>query len=67
MYSLDCKEIKPVSPKGNQPWIFVGRTDAEVSILRPPEAKNWLIGRDCDARNDWRQKEKGSAEDKMVR
>ena len=57
----DCKEIKPVHPKGNQSWIFIGRTDAEVEILIfwPPDAKNWLIGKDPDAGKDWRQEEKG--------
>ena len=52
---LDCKEIKPVSPKGNQPWIFIGRTDAEAEapILWPPDAKNWLTGKDPDAGKDW--------------
>ena len=59
---LDCKEIKPVSPKGNQPWIFIGRPDAEAPILWPPYVKSWLIGKDLDAGKDWRQKEKGSAE-----
>ena len=64
----DYKEIKPVSPKGNQPWIFIGRTDAEaeISILWPPDVKNWLIGKDPDAGKDWRQEEKGTAEDEMV-
>ena len=58
---LDCKEIKPVNPKGNQPWIFIGRTDAEAEapILWPPDVKNWLIWKDPDAGKDWRQKEKG--------
>ena len=51
---LDWKEIQPVNPKGNQPWIFIGRTDAETSILWPPDAKNWLIGKDPDAGNDRR-------------
>ena len=57
---LDCKEIKSVNPKGNQSWIFIGRTDAEaeVSILWPPDAKSWLIGKDPDAGKDWRQEEK---------
>ena len=55
----DCKEIKPVNPKGNQSWIFTGRTDAEAAILWPPSAKNWLIGKDPDAGKDWRQEEKG--------
>ena len=66
---LDCKEIKPVNRKGNQPWIFIGRTDAkaETPILWPPDAKSWLIGKDSDARKDWRQKEKGAAEDEMIR
>ena len=53
---LDCKEIKPAHPKGNQSWIFIGRTDAEAEtpILWPPNVKNWLIGKDPDARKDWR-------------
>ena len=64
---LDCKEIQPVHPKGNQSWIFIGRTDAdaEALILWPPDAKNWLIGKDPDAGKDWRQ-EKGTTEDGMV-
>ena len=62
---LDCKEIKLVNPNGNQPWIFIERTDAEAEmpILWPPDAKHQLIGKDPDARKDWRQKEKGVAED----
>ena len=54
---LDCKEIKPVNPKGNQPWIFNGRIDAEIEtlILWPPDVKNWLTGKDPDAGKDWRQ------------
>ena len=56
---LDCKEIKPVSLKGNQPSIFIGRTDAEAPILWPPERKSWLIGKDPDAGKDWGQEEKG--------
>ena len=56
---LDCKEIQPLNPKGNQSWIFIGRTDAEAPILWPPDAKNWLIGKDPDAGKDWRQEEKG--------
>ena len=64
---LDCKEIKAVNPKGNQPWIFIGRTDAEAPVLWPPDAKSQLIGKDPDAGKDWRQKEKGAAEDEMVR
>ena len=53
---LDCKEIQPVHPKGNQSWVFTGRTDAEAPILCPPDAKNWLIGKDPDAGKDWRQR-----------
>ena len=63
---LDCKEIKPVHPKGNQPWIFFGRTDAEAPILWPPDVKSQLIGKDPDAGKDWRQEEKGATEDEMV-
>ena len=62
---LGCKEIQLVHPKGNQSWIFIGRTDAESPILWPPDAKNWLIGKDPDTGKDWRQ-EKGMTEDKMV-
>ena len=66
--SLDCKEIQSVHPKGNQSWIFIGRTDAEAKtpILWPPDGKNWLIGRDHDAGKD-KQEEKGTIEDEMVR
>ena len=66
--SLDCKEIKPVHPKGNQSWIFIGRTDAEAEapILWPPDVKNWLIWKDPDAEKDWGQEEKGTTEDEMV-
>ena len=65
---LDGKEIQPVHPKGNQSWIFVGRTDAEAEtpIVWPPDARNWLIGKDTDARKDWRWEEKGTIEDEMV-
>ena len=65
---LDCKEVKPVNPKGSQSWIFIGRTDteAETPILRPSDAKNWLIGKDPDAGKDWRLEEKGMTEDEMV-
>ena len=65
---LDCKEIKSVSSKGNQSWIFIGRTDAEAEtpILWPPDAKNWLIWKDPDAGKDLRQEEKGATEDEMV-
>ena len=65
---LDCMEVQPVNPKGNQSWIFIGKTnaEAEIPILQPPDAKNWLIGKDPDAGKDWRQEEKGSIEDEMV-
>ena len=65
---LDCKEIQPVHPKGNQSWIFIGRTDAEAEapILWPPHVKNWLLGKDPDSGKDWRQKEKGTTEHGMV-
>ena len=65
---LDCKEIQPVHPKGNQSSIFIGRTDAEAEtpVLWPPDVKNWLIGKDPDAGKDWRQEEKGMTEDEMV-
>ena len=63
---LDCKGIKPVNPKGNQSWIFTGRTEAETPILWPPNAKSQLTGKDPDAGKDWGQKEKGMIEDEMV-
>ena len=65
---MDCKEIQPVHSKGNQSWIFIGRADAEAEtpILRPPDAKNWLIGKDPEAGKDWRWEEKGTTEDEMV-
>ena len=65
---LDCKEIKSIKPKGNQPWIFTGMTDAEAEapILWPPDAKSQLIRKDPDAGKDWRQKEKGVTEDEIV-
>ena len=65
---LDCKEIKPVNPKGNQPWIFIGRTDAEAEtpVLWPLDEKSWLIGKDPDVGKEWRQEEKGMTEDEMV-
>ena len=65
---LCCKEIKPVNPKGNQPWIFIGRTDAEAEapILWLPGVKNWLTGKDPDAGKDWRQEEKGMTEDERL-
>ena len=63
---LDSKEIKPVNPKGNQPSIFIGRTDAEAPILWPPEAKSQLIWKDHDAEKDCGQEEKGATEDEMI-
>ena len=65
---LDSKEIQPVNLEGNQPWIFIGRTDAEVEapILWPPDARNWLIGKDPDSGKDWRRQDKGMIEDEMV-
>ena len=65
---LDCKEIQPVHPKGNQSWIFIGRTEAEAEtpILWPPDAKSWLIWKDPDAGKNWRQEEKGMTGDEMA-
>ena len=65
---LDCKEIQPVHPKGDQPWVFFGRADAkaETPILWPPHMKSWLIGKDSDAERDWGQEEKGMTEDEMA-
>ena len=65
---LDCKEIKPVNPKGNETWIFYGKTDAEAeaTILCSPDVKSWLVREDPDAGKDWRQEEKGTTEDEMV-
>ena len=65
---MDCKEIQPVHPEGDQSWVFTGRTIAETEtpILWPPDVKNWLIGKDPDAGKDWRQEEKGMTEDEMV-
>ena len=65
---LDCKVIQRVHPKGNQSWIFIGRTDAEAEapIIWPLDVKNWLTGKDPDAGKNWRQEEKGSTEDEMV-
>ena len=65
---LDWKDIQPVHPKGDQSWVFIGRTDAEAEtpILWPPDMKNWLIWKDPDAGEDWRQEEKGTTEDEMV-
>ena len=65
---LDCKENQPINPKGNQSWIFIGRTEAEAGmpVLCPPDEKNWLIGGDPDVGKYWRQEEKGTTEDEMV-
>ena len=65
---LDCKEIQPAHPKGDQSWVFIGRTDseAETPILWPPHAKSWLIGKDPDAGRDWGQEEKRTTEDEMA-
>ena len=65
---LDCKEIQPVHPKGDQSWVFIGRTDAkaESPILWPPHVKSWLIGKDSDIGKDWGQKKKGTTEDEMA-
>ena len=65
---LDCKEIQPVCPKGDQSWVFIGKTDveAETPVLWPSDAKSWLIWKDPDAGKDWRQEEKGTTEDEMV-
>ena len=64
----DCKEVQPFHTKGDQSWVFIGRTDAkaETPILWPPNAKSWLIGKDPDAGRDWEQREKGTTEDEMV-
>ena len=65
---LNCKEIKPVSPKGDQPWVFIRKTDAEAEapILWSLDAKNWLIGKEPDAGKGWGQEEKGTTEDEMI-
>ena len=65
---LDCKEIQPVHPKGDQSWVFIGRTDteAETPILWPPHAKSWLTGKDPDAERDWGREEKGTTEDEIL-
>ena len=66
---LNCKEIKPVNPKGNKPWLFIGKTvgEAEAPVFWPPDAKSSLIGKDPDAGKGWRQEEKEAAEDEMIR
>ena len=65
---LDCKEIQPIHPQGNQSWIFIGRTnvEAETPIIWTPDAKDWLIGKEPDAGKDWRQEKKGMTQDEMV-
>ena len=65
---LDCKEIQPVHPKGDQSWVFTGRIhiEAETPVLWPPDVKSWLIWKDPDARKDWGQEKKGMTEDEMV-
>ena len=65
---LDCKEIQPVHPKGDQSWVFIGGTDfeAETPVLWPPDTESWLICKDPDAGKDWKQEEKGTTEDEMV-
>ena len=63
---LGSKEIKPGNPKGNQPWVFIGKTVAEAPVLWPPDVKNWLTGKDPDAGKDWGREEKGAIEDEMV-
>ena len=65
-FNVDCKEIQPVHPKGDQSCVFIGRTEAETPILWPPHAKSWLIGKDPDARRDWGQEEKGTTEMKWL-
>ena len=67
-HPLDCKKIKPVNPKGNQPWMFIGQTvaEAEAPIVWLPNAKSQLAGKDPDAGNDWRQEEKGMTEDEIT-
>ena len=62
---LDCKEVQPVHPKGEQPWVFIGRTKAETPVLWPPHVKSWLIGKDSDAGRDW-GKEKWMTEDEIA-
>ena len=63
---LSGKEIKPINPKGSQPWTFIGKTDAEAPLLWPPDSKSWSAGKDSDAGKDWGQKEKEKAEDEVV-
>ena len=63
---VNCKEIQPVHPKGDQSWVLIRRTDAETPILWPPHVKSWLIGKDPDAEKVWRQEEKRTTEDEMI-
>ena len=65
---LDTREIQPVNYNGNQPWIFIERTDAEaeIPILWPPDVKTWLVGKDLEAEKDWEQEKKGATEDEMI-
>ena len=65
---LDCKEVQPVHPKGDQSWVFIGRTDAkaETPVLWPPHVKSWLTGKDPDSGTDWGQEEEGTTEDEMA-
>ena len=63
---MDCKEIQPVHPKGDQSWVFIGRTDAEALVLWPPDGKNWLTGQDHDAGKDWRQEDKVTTVDEII-
>ena len=65
--NTDCKDIKAVNPKGNQPWVFIRRTDAEAPILQPPDVKRKFTGKDSEAGKEWRQKEKGVTEGETVR
>ena len=65
-HPLESKEIKPVHPKGNQPWILIGRTEAEAPVFWPPDKESWVIGKDPDAGKDWRQEQKGATKDEMV-
>ena len=64
--TLDCKEIRPVNPKGNQSWILIGRADAEAPTLGPSDVKSWLTEKDLESGKDWRQEEKGTREEEMV-
>ena len=65
-HPLENKEIKPVHPKGNQPWILIGRTEAEAPVFWPPDKESWVTGKDPDAGKDWGQEQKGATKDEMV-